>query len=329
MFVLVLIGVFVYVISWFVYRTYFFFPRIELESLKGRRVIITGASRGIGEQLAYEYSRYQCRLLLAARSVDVLNTRVAEECRRLGAERVECLRFDASKEEDCRQLIERAKDCYGGVDILVLNHTASVYRPFFESQLTENVEQMKNLMQTNFFGYFHSGKEEEEEQLRKRRLCLFSDVRPSFSPSFGDTRTTFSNHRCLLPGWNLSPAEDHHLRLATVLLCSSSSPFDFPGTSKHAIQGFFLNLARELRVSDGQVTTTLAVLGLIGTEQALRETEKRLHFLAADVRKTAQAILAAGVYGQSRLFYPYFFAFVPPLYYLFSPIFELLARLGN
>ncbi len=104
------------------------------------------------------------------------------------------------------------------------------------------------------------------------------------------------------------------------------------GTTKHAIQGFFTNLAREFHVSEqykNRVTSTVAILGLIGTEQALRSTDKSIHSLAADVRKTAQAILAAGIYGQSRLFYPYFFAAIPPLYYIFTPLFELAARLGS
>ena len=78
-----------------------------------------------------------------------------------------------------------------------------------------------------------------------------------------------------------------------------------------------------------RVTSTVAILGLISTEQALKETDRSVHFLAADVRRTAQAILAAGVYGQARVFYPYHFALIPPLYYLLTPIFEALARLGN
>lgn len=104
------------------------------------------------------------------------------------------------------------------------------------------------------------------------------------------------------------------------------------GTTKHAIQGFFSNLSRELHISQpyqNRVTSTIATLGLIATEQALQETDKTLHFFAADVRKTAQAILAAGIYGQSRVFYPYAFAVIPPLYYIFTPLFELVARLGN
>jgi len=104
------------------------------------------------------------------------------------------------------------------------------------------------------------------------------------------------------------------------------------GTTKHAIQGFFLNLSREFHTTkqyQNRVTSTVAVLGLIGTKQALTNTDKNVHWLAADVRKTAQAILAAGIYGQTRLFYPYHFAIIPRLYYLFTPLFELVARLGD
>jgi len=77
------------------------------------------------------------------------------------------------------------------------------------------------------------------------------------------------------------------------------------------------------------VTSTVAVLGLIATEQALSSTDKSLHRFAVDVRKTAQAILAAGVYGQSRVFYPHVLGVIPALYYIFTPIFDLLARVGN
>jgi hypothetical protein len=93
-----------------------------------------------------------------------------------------------------------------------------------------------------------------------------------------------------------------------------------------------LNLSRELRQSTiykNRVRVTLAILGLIGTEHALEQTDSTVHFLAVDVGQTAQAILAAALQGQARLFYPYYLSIIPPLYYLFTPIFEILARLGN
>lgn len=93
-----------------------------------------------------------------------------------------------------------------------------------------------------------------------------------------------------------------------------------------------MNLARELRGSQtykNRVTATVAVLGLIATEEAMTKTNDSIHFLAASVQKTAQAILAAGVYGQSRLFYPYLFGLIPPLYYIFSPLIELVASISD
>jgi short-subunit dehydrogenase len=158
MFVLLILIVLIYVLSYYIYKTYFYFPPIELEQLRNKRVIITGASRGIGEELAYEYSRYNCRLILAARSIDILKNQIAERCRHLGARDVECIEFDASKEEACIELIAKTIEYYQGIDILILNHTASVYEPFFQSNITTNIENMKKLIHTNFFGYFHTSK---------------------------------------------------------------------------------------------------------------------------------------------------------------------------
>jgi short-subunit dehydrogenase len=156
--VLFILIILIYVFSYLIYKIYFYFPPIKIEQLRNKRVIITGASRGIGEELAYEYSRYNCRLILAARSIDVLKNQVAEKCRQLGAIQVECIQFDASTEESCLELIQKTIQFYHGIDILILNHTASVYQPFFQSNLPTNIESMKKLFHTNFFGYFHTSK---------------------------------------------------------------------------------------------------------------------------------------------------------------------------
>jgi len=157
---------------------------------------------------------------------------------------------------------------------------------------------MKKLFDTNFFGYFHT------------TMAALPHLAQS--------------------GTNKQPSQ-----IIAVSSLSGSCPFPkttIYGTTKHAIQGFFTNLAREFRISttyQNRVTSTVAILGLIATEQAISATDQSLHHLAADVRKTAQAVIAAGVYGQARLFYPYYIAIIPPLYYTFTPLFELAARLGN
>ena len=48
-------------------------------ALRGKVVWITGASSGIGEYLAYELSKYGCKLVLSARRKDELE-RVKKNC---------------------------------------------------------------------------------------------------------------------------------------------------------------------------------------------------------------------------------------------------------
>lgn len=82
-------------------------------------VILTGASRGIGEQLAYQLADAGARLVLAARD-ELLLERVAEECRRRGGEAL-VVPTDCTSEEQCHRLVERAAERYGRVDTLLYN----------------------------------------------------------------------------------------------------------------------------------------------------------------------------------------------------------------
>ncbi len=181
MFILIVL---IYALSYYLYKTYFYFPPIQIEQLSNKCVIITGASRGIGEELAYEYSRYNCRLMLAARSIDILRDKVAEKCRQLGAKQVECMEFDASKQAACIELIQKTIEFYQGIDILILNHTASVYQPFFQSDITENMNNMKKLFDTNFFGYFYTSKKIKNITQNKYSVLFFSISSDGSSSSF-------------------------------------------------------------------------------------------------------------------------------------------------
>ena len=49
---------------WFVFVT--------VESVAGKRVVITGASAGIGEQLAYHYARLGAKILVTSRRESAL-----------------------------------------------------------------------------------------------------------------------------------------------------------------------------------------------------------------------------------------------------------------
>ena len=65
----------------------------------GQVVLLTGASSGIGAELARQFAAEGARLALAARDVDRLHT-VATECRALGADAL-VVPGDVSLEASC------------------------------------------------------------------------------------------------------------------------------------------------------------------------------------------------------------------------------------
>ena len=85
----------------------------------GKVIAITGASEGIGAELARQFAGKAVWLALAARNLEKLE-KVADECRALGAEAI-AVRCDVSEEEDCRNFIEMTARKYSSLDILVNN----------------------------------------------------------------------------------------------------------------------------------------------------------------------------------------------------------------
>ncbi len=87
--------------------------------------LITGASRGIGEATAYEFSRQGIIVLLIARSKDKLET-IVEIIRSRGG-RAESIICDVSSPKDVKRAVCLATGHYGRLDILVNN--AGVIEP--------------------------------------------------------------------------------------------------------------------------------------------------------------------------------------------------------
>ncbi|MGN6253338.1 MAG: SDR family NAD(P)-dependent oxidoreductase [Marmoricola sp.] len=94
--------------------------------LRGRRVLITGASSGVGEATAREVARRGATVLLVARRADRLE-RVVAEIRGEGGQAygLPCDLTDAAATD---ALIERAIGEHGGVDLLVNNAGRSIRR---------------------------------------------------------------------------------------------------------------------------------------------------------------------------------------------------------
>ncbi|GAC1436770.1 MAG: SDR family oxidoreductase [Thermoanaerobaculia bacterium] len=113
--------------------------------IKGKKVVITGASSGIGRASAIEFARRGANVVLAGRRREPLND-VAGECHALGVEAY-VFPTDVSNREACFALIAAA----GHVDILVNNAGFAVF-DLIETARSKDVEEMMN---TNYFGAVH------------------------------------------------------------------------------------------------------------------------------------------------------------------------------
>ncbi|GAB4860394.1 hypothetical protein Ancab_035552 [Ancistrocladus abbreviatus] len=82
------------------------------ENVAGKVILITGASSGIGEHLAYEYARRGASLVLSARRENRLKE-VAEKAKKLGSPNALVVPADVSKVDDCQHLVDKTINHYG------------------------------------------------------------------------------------------------------------------------------------------------------------------------------------------------------------------------
>lgn len=114
--------------------------------MKDKVVIITGASSGIGEALAYEFAQKGSKLVIGARNQEKLST-VASSIQKSGGE-VVFAETDVTIENDCRNLILTAIENYGRLDILINNAGISMRAVLEDTDL----KVIKRLMDVNFWG---------------------------------------------------------------------------------------------------------------------------------------------------------------------------------
>jgi short-subunit dehydrogenase len=115
--------------------------------MKEKVVVITGASKGIGAELARQLAAKGAKLVLAARGLAGLEA-VAEECRSLGAA-VIAVRTDVAVERDCQAMVSGAHLAFGRIDVLVNNAGMTMWARFEE---IADLAILERIMQVNYMG---------------------------------------------------------------------------------------------------------------------------------------------------------------------------------
>lgn len=104
--------------------------------------IVTGASRGIGEQVAYQLAQERAQLFLGARN-EVALKKVAAQCMSLGAQRVYTYVLDLSDANSIDDFIEEVKAQTAKIDVLINNAGIGHLQSFMQTDPKRSEKMMK------------------------------------------------------------------------------------------------------------------------------------------------------------------------------------------
>lgn len=110
--------------------------------LRGKIVIVTGASSGIGAQTAIQCADRGASVVLVARTEEKLH-QICEECLEKGTD-CQYIVKDISIEENCRELITQVIEKYGRIDVLINNAGVSM-RALVQKSKSEVLHRLMNV----------------------------------------------------------------------------------------------------------------------------------------------------------------------------------------
>ncbi len=118
-------------------------------NLPGKSILLTGASSGIGYELAVKLAKENCRIALLARSIEKLN-KISE---RFSSDHnvVLPIHCDVTRREEVHSAITKVMDAFGGIDILILN--AGLSRRIDAENFTS--EQGEEIISVNLISQFY------------------------------------------------------------------------------------------------------------------------------------------------------------------------------
>jgi short-subunit dehydrogenase len=114
---------------------------------KDNVIIITGASAGIGKELAIQLAKQGACLALAARDINKLNE-LADKCNKLGGKAI-AIKTDVSIKEQCKNLVDKTMGEFGKIDTLINNAGISMWVRFDE---ITDVDLFEKIIKTNYLG---------------------------------------------------------------------------------------------------------------------------------------------------------------------------------
>jgi len=135
----------------------------EMFDLSGEKAIVTGAARGLGEQMSLVLAEAGADVAVVDVNIDVA-CRVAEHIRTIGRDSV-AIKADVTKVADVENMVKVAKDRFGKIDILINNAGITINVPAEEM----SKEEWDRVVEVNLTGVFLCAQTVGKEMIRQKK----------------------------------------------------------------------------------------------------------------------------------------------------------------
>src|SRR5579871_66894 len=119
---------------------------MRLFDLSGRTAVITGSSRGIGRAIAERFAEHGARVVISSRKAAACESAAAAINERYGPRSALAVPADIASKENLRRLVEKTREVFGAISILVCNAATN---PHLGSMASLTAEEFRKALDLN------------------------------------------------------------------------------------------------------------------------------------------------------------------------------------